>query len=238
MSHIENIQYCLTNKENYKKTLKSSLDQVLQKYLMLVNEYLEYISENFEYKNDYIFKYTLTIGLETITNVFNMLLINTYNLDVTYYNSQKSYYYFIEFITQITNIQNINTNANLNLSTKDAIMYVYKKTLFKLDNKENKERKKSPDFYKESEKTIFKTLITYQKIFKTIINNVLEKISFENIETIKHLQIIENIYKICKKINNKVIENKNIFNNLNEINKENTCINNYISNLNIFFNFN
>ena len=54
----------------------------------------------------------------------------TNNLDFTYYHCEKGIYYFTEFISQIEN-----ENSFLKLNTSDAILFVYKKTIYHLNKK-------------------------------------------------------------------------------------------------------
>ena len=76
-------------------------------------------------------KFIVIRGIETLTHVFNTILHYTKNLEITYLHSQKAYYYYIEFISQISEDQNI----FLQLSSNDAIMYVYKKTIYNINKK-------------------------------------------------------------------------------------------------------
>ena len=62
-----------------------------------------------------------------------MTLIKTRNLNLTIFHTQKAIYYFIEFIEQIFDVN----NQFLKLSTKEAIFFVYKKTIFELTSPSN-----------------------------------------------------------------------------------------------------
>ena len=77
-------------------------------------------------------------GLDTITHVFIMLLYYTQHLETAFTYSQKSLYLYIEFIEQIA----FDKNSFLQLSSKDAVIYVYKKTLYKIKKNENRERER------------------------------------------------------------------------------------------------
>ena len=78
--------------------------------------------------------------MNIIKHIFNILLLYTNNLDLTVYHSKKSYLYYIEFISQISNDQ----HSYLQLTTKDASLFILKKTIFQIDNeiKNNLESKK------------------------------------------------------------------------------------------------
>ena len=73
-----------------------------------------------------IFKYVYLKGVESLTYIFNMLIMYTKNLSLTYYHCEKSLFYYIEFIGQIGD----DNHSFLQLSSKDAILFIYKKTIF------------------------------------------------------------------------------------------------------------
>ena len=129
MNNLYN-NYSLQHSENYKSLLENSLNDIVERYILLVCEYLRFIVENIKMKNKGYFKFILIRGLETITHVFKNILYYTKNLEMAYYHGQKSFYYYVEFIGQISEEQ----HQYLQLSSRDATMYVYKKTLFEITN--------------------------------------------------------------------------------------------------------
>ena len=122
---INDTNYSLHNTDNFKKTLDYSSSEILIRYIELLTEYLKYFFENSKIKNILYLKFIVIRGIETITHVFNTILYYTKNLDITYLHCQKAYYFYIEFIGQISEDHNV----FLQLSSKDATMYVYKKTI-------------------------------------------------------------------------------------------------------------
>lgn len=122
--------YSLQNTENYKALLENSLNDIVGRYILLICEYLRFIVENSKIKNEGYFKFILIRGLETITHVFKNILYYAKNLEMAYYHGQKAFYYYVEFIGQISEEQ----HQYLQLSSRDATMYVYKKTLFEITN--------------------------------------------------------------------------------------------------------
>ena len=137
MKNLDNIatkEYALYNTENYKNTLTNSISEILTKYVSIVSEYLYCISEKQNIKKHKYYQYILERGFDTITNVFKILFYFTKNLDLTYYHSQKAYYFYIEFIEQISD-DNI---TFLQLSSRDATTFVYKKTIYEISNEYKK----------------------------------------------------------------------------------------------------
>jgi len=88
-----------------------------------------YAKENILTNNTKLKVYIIVKGMEMINNIFNIMLFYTKNLDFTIYHIKKSYCYYIEFIEQIDN-----DNSILKLTVKDAILFVYKKTIFDIDD--------------------------------------------------------------------------------------------------------
>jgi len=186
--NLEN-DYSLHNLNNFNKTFDVDINNnIMNKYIKLVIEYLKFIVENIKIQNLTHSKFIIIRGLETITNVFNIVLYYTKNIDITYFQSQKSFYYYIEFIGQITEEQ----HTFLHLSSRDATIYVYKKTFYEINNDFRK------NISKPSNEIIEKFDLTneYIKIYKIVLFKIINYDSTLNLERI-------NIFEIfCNKLNN------------------------------------
>jgi hypothetical protein len=112
-------------------------------------------------KNKAYYCFILERGLETIMHVFSIIFYYTKNLELTFYHSQKAYYYYVEFIEQISD-DNI---SFLQLTSRDAILFVYKKTIFDINN----EYKKNIQELKIEEKNILSIVDSYTYIYKSMI---------------------------------------------------------------------
>ena len=127
------------------------------KYVNVVNQYLLFGIETIKNQNSEYLKYILIKGLFTISHVFKMLLLFTRNLDLTYYHCQKSYSYYIEFIGQIGD----DAVTYLQLNSKDAALFVFKKTIFDI----NQDYKKN--YYEtKTEETKNKLVSMFIEIYK------------------------------------------------------------------------
>ena len=122
--------YSLQNVENYKNETECNMDEAIQKYSDLIIEYSKFIMEHMKLKNHKLLKFIIIRGLDTITHVFLNILFFTKNVDLTYFHSQKSYYFYVEFVGQISDDEKM----FLQLTTRDATSYVYKKTIFDINN--------------------------------------------------------------------------------------------------------
>jgi hypothetical protein len=134
--NIDN-SYSLDNIDNYNKELTEDINDIINKYVNLLKEYLNFVENNIKIRNKIYIKFIIKRGLETITNVFLNILYYTKNLNLTYFHCQKSFYFYVEFIGQITDDQNI----YLQLNSRDASTYVYRKTIFEINNEYRKNMK-------------------------------------------------------------------------------------------------
>lgn len=64
------------------------------------------------------------IGLNTLIHIFRISLHKHKNLDIAYYYCKQSYYYYLEYIEQITN-----ADALQHLNYNNAVLFVYTKAL-------------------------------------------------------------------------------------------------------------
>lgn len=133
VSNASNIS--LQNLENYKDQYTNTTTEIFSKYKGLITEYFVQCTDNIYIKNTVYYKHILRKGVETITHVFKILLLYTKNLSLTYVHCQKSLYYYVEFICQIGE----DTHSFLQLNAKDASLFVYKKTIFDINNEYRKE---------------------------------------------------------------------------------------------------
>jgi len=178
----------IQNKENYKEILQSSILEIIDKYSKLVIEYLLFIVENIGSKNATYSKFIITRGLNTITHVFSSLLYYSNNLDMAYYHSQKSFYFYVEFIGQISEDQ----HSFLQLSSRDASIFVYKKTIFEipLDIKNDQCPDPNQNQYKIQTMEMFdKYKVIIYTFFQKAINNMNFNDTLEN----KKQCLVENI---------------------------------------------
>ena len=120
----------LLNTESYNNNFHDNYHTVIFKYISLVNEYLKHCNDNIfiqnpSYKKNVIFK-----GIQSIRHIFNILFLYTKNLNMTFYNCQKSYVYYIEFMSQIGD----DAHSYLQLNSKDASLFAFKKTIFEINS--------------------------------------------------------------------------------------------------------
>jgi hypothetical protein len=163
--------HSLHNIDNYKSDYSASSTEIFTKYIGVVSEYFNQCSEMINIPNENYYRYVINKGLETITHVFKMLLLYTKNLQLTYYHCQKSFYYYVEFISQIGE----NNHSFLQLNSKDASLFVYKKTIYEL----NQEYRKSFSSTIQ-DNTIMNNVELLICIYKRMLNEKIENMTLQN----------------------------------------------------------
>lgn len=189
--------FSLQNLDNYRKNIDNTTSEITEKYYMLIAEYFKFITENIKVKNSNFAKFIITRGLDTITNVFNSIFYYTKNIDLTYFHCQKSFYFYVEFVGQISEDEKM----FLQLSSRDATLYVYKKTIFEINN-ECKNTCESSKLINDQ----ISIINSYINIYKTMIYKIIQS----DRNNINNNLYIETFEKICKKINKTNLNNENV----------------------------
>lgn len=193
---IKENNYSLTNLENYKKNLDYDLSEIINKYAKLIIEYVKFIHENIQIKKNSFYKFIIIRGLDTITHVFNYILYFTKNLEVTYYHCQKSFYFYIEFVGQITE----EDKKFLNLTTRDATNYVYKKTIFEINDELKRKHENNTKDFKEN----IDIILNYIKVFQTYLLKIVQ-VNTIDMNKIEHINDVTN--KLSQLTNKSKISN-------------------------------
>ena len=207
MSDLELKNY-INNDKNYNDSVDIEKENVyINKYIDIIHQYLLYCGENVFIQDPKYYLYVIVKGIECISNVFNILFLYTKNFNLVYYHCQKAFCYYVEFIGQIGN----ENHSYLKLTAKDAILFVYRKTIFQI----------STDFKKsyktlDKEKNFFNNICCICKEINKIIEFQLKNLEFDdnnkkmkeiivnNSEILKHIYYKENILDILE-LNTKIV---------------------------------
>ena len=217
-------KYNLQNNENFNNNFEFSQQQVCLKYISLINDYLKQCFDNIQIHNNEYKNFIIKKGINTISYIFKFLLIYTKNLDVIIYNCQKSFVYYIEFIGQICD----DNNSFLQLNSKDAALFIYKKIIFEINND-----------YRKNINCENNNFINNLNIFINIHNNNVFFI-IDNNSLIDSIKIINTdlinfsnkVIKLFIENNDNLLKNKNI--SFLNFSKNFKNINNYIHTNEIF----
>lgn len=126
-----------------------------------------------------------------------MLILYTKNIELTTYHTQKAVQYYVEFICQIGE----GNNNYISLTSRDAVLFVYKKTIFEINQDYRNER-----LNKENEDTtaIVTMLTTFIQFYNSMLIYTVEHNSVKIIElsTRDHMKklIYTHLYKIIEQL--------------------------------------
>ena len=116
---------------NYKKHFETEkYVEYANNYIELISQFLLYTKDNVLIQNNSYYFFVIKRGIETIGHIFKILMLYTKNFPLTIYHCKKSFFYYIEFIGQIGD----DNHTYLQLSSKDAMLFVLKKTIFEINN--------------------------------------------------------------------------------------------------------
>jgi hypothetical protein len=224
------VDFIIYNTNNYKSSIKNSISEILEKYKLIIEQYLHLYSTKINPKKQQLFKFLFQRGIDTINNVFNVLFYYTKNLELTYYHTQKAYSFYIEFVQQTTD----ETISYLNLTSRDATMFVYKKTIFEINN-DFKKKMESPS---EQDLKILNKLDLLISIYKIFLTTIIKKSYFSDNKIYEIQQLVDyvNKLKLGHELNptNKYIIT-DLLNTLYDINME-MSIEKYYNIVNMFIN--
>lgn len=192
-------KYDINDKVNYFKTFNCTIELAFNKYCTLIEEFINSIIKIQRY--DY-YKYILIKGIENIYHIFNILLLNSKNIDFTYHHTQRGYLYYYEFIEQIKNDNNI----VLNLNIKDATLFIYKKVLLGINNNNNN----IMSSIEKNNLLILDKIITF---YNSLLYNLIILQDFNTIETLNK-NIVKHIFKYSF---NDIVNNIDVIKKCNDV---------------------
>lgn len=183
-SASEYAQHVLFNTDNYNSLIHNTSQEILSKITEVIVDYMRLISEKINIKNKHYYVFIFERGIEMIVHIFSIIFYYTKNLDLTFYHSQKAYYFYIEFIEQISD-DNI---TFLQLSSRDALLFVYKKTIYELNN----EYKKTMQPLTSDETNILSCVDAHVVVYKKIIHFIINHNNFTYENKIQYIHMCSN----------------------------------------------
>lgn len=122
MENIENV-------DNYKKTMNYTKKNIIENFLNLLKLFVKNIVIEKNEKNEIIGKNRIFFlrGIKALLIIFMTIMKKTNNLELAYYHCEKAIYYYSEFFSQISN-----KNSFVFLTCNDALLFIYKRTIYRL----------------------------------------------------------------------------------------------------------
>ena len=193
--------FSLQNLDNYLKTVNPKL-KLLNPYNRIITEYLELCKNNININDPTYAKFIIHKGIEMISHIFNTIFLYTKNSDLCDHYCNKASHYYIEFIGQIGE----DSHSFLQLNSKDAILFVYKKTIFDINHEYRKNY-----VITDSDKVVFDSVKKETELVNKLLFYLLANINYDNIHSYisesleRKNKILQTLH--CKKISQKTYYN-------------------------------
>ena len=198
---FENSNYLLSNVSNYKLNIVNSAPEILKNFVSALIEYMRFIAEKITMKNKPYYRFIFQKGIEMLIHIFSIIFYYTKNMELSIYHMKKSYYFYIEFIEQISD-ENV---SFLNLSSRDAVLFVYKKTIYEINN-EYKRNIIEPNINEQNLLVFFNS---YKYIYKNIIQFIINHKEFKYETKIEYINLCcDSIELISKQLNKSKMNKK------------------------------
>jgi len=192
----------ISNTDNYNQNFEfSDTKTYVGRYVELINEYMLYVVENMIIQDDAYLLFLIQRGVETIMHSFKFLLMYTKNLELTVFQCKKALYYYIEFIGQISDVSL--QHSYLQLNSKDATLFVYKKTIYDINNVYRKNFIQS-----NNDKLFLNSISNIIVLFNATLFHLLQK---ERLKYSKKESIIHFAIDRATSITDKLFNKKNYF---------------------------
>lgn len=114
--------------ESYFSTINTEITTILKYYSYIMTEYIFNMNQKILTMEQNKRVFIIIRGLDSITHIFLYILYYTQNMTIITKMVEKSILSYIEFIEQMDNYK----NSPLDLKSRDAVQYLYKKTIYDL----------------------------------------------------------------------------------------------------------
>jgi hypothetical protein len=108
-------------------------DQIIEVYSVAMQEYMKYISISDAVKQSKHSMQIVQTGWSTLSHIFNIVYIQTRNLETTYRSFQKAYLVYLEYVEQIVCSISMQT-----FESHGVVNFVYNKIFNEIDSKKTK----------------------------------------------------------------------------------------------------
>lgn len=196
-NYMEDPNLLIYNTDNYNQHFTDSFEDILTILEKIMIEYTALFVDKIRIKTRNNWNYIFEKGFETILHSFKIIYYYTKNINLTYYNCQKSYYTYIEFIEQIHG-SNI---SYLKLTTREAILCSYKQTIYNF-NDEYRSKMGEPT---NNEKNILNKIDAICSIYKDAIVYLIHNVELNELMDKTYVNNLYNkIGRIKDNITNKI----------------------------------
>lgn len=184
----------------YNEEIDEDIDDFVVSYVEIVNKFVVKCIDGSPLKNTDFFLYTLMKGVKTLNMIFNTGLYYTRNHYVTEYLCEKGSYLYMKYLEHI-----YEDDKNLRMSCKDAVLFTYKETIYKLQK--SLVCSKTEDFTGE-----YNSIINLVDNHSSIILKFLNNKRLLNTEVEEYTKYVYDNVTIHSNIMNQIISQSYIYN--------------------------
>ena len=139
---MDQTAFSLADIENYHDGVDVDMSTVIEHAIIVVSLCAQKVGQALEAKPKNYKRFMVSKAVECLSSIIGLLFLYTANPPLVFYHAEKMIYFYIEFLQQIGN----DVNHFLGLSSKDASIFTYKKTIYEVISSERKEpRIKNPN---------------------------------------------------------------------------------------------
>jgi hypothetical protein len=131
----------LSSLDNYNKTYEHSCQDVFNIFSLIINNYLNHCIKTIYIHDKTYLYYVIENGLNILYSIFSIIYLYSKNIELTKQYTERGYYMYCEFIGKIGD----NNHKFLQLNSKDATLFVLKKTIYELNNTYTRNFEITPD---------------------------------------------------------------------------------------------
>lgn len=177
----------LRSLDNYKMSFDFYRNDMSNHYIDLVEYYLNHIQETSNVSQHIVYK-----GVDVITNIFITLLVHSKNLSLTLYHCRASIFYFVEYMNQID--KKDEKFLLVNLTLKDAIIYLYRKSIYEIPSEVMKRT------FASNDKHLYKTIHSFVRCFHSVLSHFIMKREYVDMVIEEKKNVISSINDIFHNI--------------------------------------
>ena len=116
----------LSKSESYNLVIDYTTTQCVEMYIHLFIRYIDGWKSICPTIPETVRSYMFSQGVNIVSNVFSLVLLNTKNLNISSLVTDRAFQYYCAFVYQMTQ----EMSENITLSTRDAIQFVYRKSIY------------------------------------------------------------------------------------------------------------
>lgn len=126
----DDINLYLSSIDNYIDEYDCSVNDVVSVFSTIIYDYLNHCEKTIYISDINYLYYVIENGVNLLHNIFTLIYTYTKNITLSRQYTERGYYIYCEFIGKVGD----NNHKYLQLNSKDATIFVLKKTIYEINN--------------------------------------------------------------------------------------------------------